>query len=453
MRDETRRDEMMKEGMRDETARDETKRNFFYFLSHPPSLMVSYLLFVSSLISHSSSLTFSASLLGRQSGFGDLRESFTARQMGMGGCKIAATEDSTALFFNPAQLSKAGKLSIIAAPSVGSAYEKATHADASKSFHENNFIYLDLPNFSASYSFVRWTLAVGWASVNDFRYRHDAQTYLEGKLTSSKRAEDFGEMRVLAGAASYRFDRLALGISYLAYRGTPSFSFQNLSYNYRNGQLITSDVKEISKVFGGRQVLGGISCFPNDAIRFGTAVKGRFTMSETEQRIENGVYSQTGRQWRMPWEFGAGFACTFSQTASVPTFSFDAVKRWWSQTSVSVEGSPYHDAGYADTLSYFFGMEHHLTSAIPLRYGCSFVPFYGRGEADAFAVSLGSGYVWTLGEKHRISFEFSGEYQIRSTSDVPRLFPESADPEFPFINQDVVDSYVKRFMATISYRF
>lgn len=395
---------------------------------------------------------FSATLLGRQFGFGDIREGLTARQTGMGETKIAVTEDPSAVFINPAQLSAIdGKLNLIVAPSLHSSYEKATHADASKSFNENSFNYAELPLFAASYSLRRWTLSVGWGTLNDFRYFYENKSFSEGRLTSSKRAEDFGDIRVLAGGASYRFQYGSFGISYLAYRGTPDFNYESLSYNLL-GQVISSDIRTSHKIFGGRQVMGGISIFPTRQITIGTFLKGRYTMSEDVRKVEQGIYGQTGRQWWMPWEFGAGFSYRFSNLESKPVMAFDCIKKWWSQTRVSTDGGPYQNAGFIDTLSYHVGMEHRVTSKIPFRYGLSFVPFYGRGEADLFTVTLGSGYSWDWGSR-QISLEVSGGYQMRSTSNTDRLFSEPGDPQFPYINQDVVDSYVKRFIASISYHF
>src|SRR3989338_2561281 len=82
-----------------------------------------------------------ATLLGRQSPFGDRIESFTAKQVAMGGAKLAVTEDSSALFFNPAGLSALrqagsggarGRVQLIFTPSLFSTYEKHAHSDATK---------------------------------------------------------------------------------------------------------------------------------------------------------------------------------------------------------------------------------------------------------------------------------------------------------------------------------
>lgn len=398
------------------------------------------------------SVVFAATLLGRQAPFGDIVQSLTARQVAMGGTKIVATDDATAAFINPARLSMIRKFNFIAAPALYSTYEKATHSDASESFDENFLTYPDIPLVAAGYSFEKWTLSVGWGNFYDLRYFYDEQTFFEGKLSAQKRAEDFGEIRVLVGAASYRFEKGSLGISYLAYRGTPSYSYRNLTFNPQTGNLISSTVQESEKVFGGRQVMGGASYSPDDKLTLGAILKGRFTMSETEVKVNQGIRSQTAREWKMPWELGLGLTYKFPEKWTKPMLAFDVVKTWWGKSEVSTDSGIYQPAGLVDTISYHLGMEHYLNASIPLRYGLSLVPFYSREEADTFSVSLGSGYIWNFGN-HSVSFEISGEYQIRSTSGTTRLFSEPEDPNYPFINQDVVNSYVKRFIATISYKF
>ncbi len=395
-----------------------------------------------------------ATLLGRQSPFGDPVRTVTARQMAMGGAGLAVIDDASAALTNPAQLSsiKPNSFSFVGAPSAMSTYEKATHSDSNKTFDENASVSAEYPLAAAACSFRRWTLAVAWANVYDFHYFFDVSDYTQGGLASQKRAEDSGEMRVLAGAASVRFTKFRFGIAYLAYRGTPSFSYRDYVYNPISGALISANIRENRKVFGGRQFTGGASYIFDENLTLGALLKTRFNLSETETVVSPAQNSDNRREWFMPWELGVGAAYKFASKKTPATVALDLVKTWWGKTEVAENGGDTRVAGLVDTLSYHVGLEIYLKPNVPFRFGGSLVPFYGREEADTFTVAAGSGYVWEIGRR-TISLDVSGEYQLRSTSGTTRLFAVPEDSSLPFINQDVVDSYVKRFMLTARYHF
>jgi hypothetical protein len=413
--------------------------------------MVKMLFFILLLVGVSSKLQAST-LLGRQFGLGDLQGSYEARQRALGNTHLASQKTASAIFSNPAQLGGRARFNFVVGQPIALRYEKAIHSDESETFNEHSEFSWNFPLVALSFSGKYWSLGIGWSAYSDFNYSYKEEDFSNGHRTSLKEVLDQGEIRSFASGIALPLKKISVGVGGLLYHGNPSFSYQDLSFHPQTGAILSSDIQTSQKKFQGYQILAGLSAPLRANFRVGMVMKSASFLNETEDRVAQGVWTQTQRKWTLPWEYGMGVEYVMVPSGLATTFRFDIIQRWWGQTHVVMDGKGKEDTGFVDTLSYHFGIEHYLKPFLPIRFGGSIEPFYGREGADSFTVSLGGGYHWSLGS-HWLSFDIAGEYRMLSSVNVDRLFPEPEDPDFPFLNQDVMDTYTQSLICSITYHF
>lgn len=401
-------------------------------------------------------LSFASTSLGAFR-MGDELRGNSARSLAMGGTAIASSNDSTALFTNPAVLSqmKSGN-EISVSPGFATVFYRRTHPDA-KFTSDSNTLF-NLQSFSASarlpkFSFL--TVAVGWNAASNFdfdfeeestRDRHDQEN--SGIMSGVDKIKMRGNLAQWSAGVSVKpFQWISFGGAYLRPGGR--IKSETTFLTVKTGQSPVTQKLEWTNEFSGAAFLAGMAVHISPTLILGSFYQPGFDLeiSSTSNFIQGSTLRNSAKSdsvFQFPDRYGAGVLYGFGGSEK-NLISADLIYSRWetcrrtmnvlNNVSTHTHTNPY----FRNTIEFHLGYEYWIKDKFPLRLGFYYVPDYVRSPESATSFfTAGTGYEWK-----DFTVDLAGEFGRRTISQ---------DQFFASNQRDEVVDTRFRFLATISYK-
>ena len=347
---------------------------------------------------------------------GDIIYGYSARSVGMGCASIAVTDDSSAIFTNPACLT-----------SVVAKYFQLSVSNAavlfsdrwSPDFVKNNPSYYQFNEVSvAGLLPLGFAVGYGFSPLINYSFDYSEDLYDRTELFYQKQTEGVGNLwSHQFGLAWQATDRLAIGFAYGILDGEREKKYYDKFFAYPYTE------KENQTLNGNSQTYGFL--YRYNQMKFGGYYKSKisvdYKLTTTEDYTGYGgeIYSdtETGSD-KLPEVFGLGFSCRFKGKKS-PIFTVETNHTNWSGVW----------SGYNDTADIRIGFEHFLNEWFALRYGFYTYNFY---------------YNW---DKYESNWYY-GTWDILEIDPRYYFFTFGSGVKFPFVEADLGYEFGKRAYST-----
>ncbi len=352
-----------------------------------------------------------------------------ARAMGMGGVSLAY-EGGLSSFHNPALLSSLTGRQISFSYGLMPVRERVIEEDELSYY--NSEIFFSAPSFSLAFPVGKGiAFELAGFPVLDFRYQHKKSIFQEDQPTEMKglnTIESKGNLTSYTPALSLKLTSwLSVGVSYGVLRGKREGEEREEDF-----QVGSSTSAKVNAKISGQRVGLGIRLSTGET-SIGLFYKCATRVSADWEIEQDGFKTENDYKFKMPESWGIGFSHYYSGSRS--ELCAEIVHTPWSY--FQVEKDTYTERPfYRDTTEFRVGAEHSLSDRVKIRYGFSFLPFYGDRAVEEASFTLGIGV-----------------YPSESVQlDIGSTYGKSQFKGF-FSSDDRVDETVMRLLFTGRLRF
>ncbi|MEW6040805.1 MAG: hypothetical protein AB1633_04720 [Elusimicrobiota bacterium] len=374
-------------------------------------------------------------LLGTQNR-GDPVSAPSGASKGMGGISIATEKSAFAICANPALASRFERpqLAVSILPFVlneersNVIYDKFSQrvyniyaANTSISF--NNVAFAAVYPVKVEIPFLKnVSVGAGIVPVYDFSYNFERserdKSYV---VTSSTRVENSGAISKTAIGVSVKpVEWLSAGISFNLHSGLQRSFIESLypletSRNYKS---------TVSKTISGNSISIGLL----------SEINQRFTAGLNYQTSSRMTFKGESDESRVTYPSVVSLGIEYQPPSLLSTrVGADVLFTRWGD-DFKVDGA---SSSFRNTLEVRFGVEHYVKNNIPVRFGLSYVPWYGNKNVATIMFTAGTGARYK-----KMKFDIGGgvgkrEYYISSGA----------------VEPDLVEEFFSQFGLTVGYVF